>query len=95
MEEIWKTVTVNSEEGLKTRATRRERSVVKFDKQMNFVSEYPSATIAARENNTHSTHILECCMQGKHRSAGGFRWMYKEDYNKILENDNNRNNEQA
>lgn len=68
------------EEGDKTRLTKREKPVVKFDKEMNYICEYPSATIAAKDNNTYSTHIGVSCNNTTRRTAGGFRWMYKDDY---------------
>lgn len=70
------------EEGDKTRLTKREKPVVKFDKEMNYICEYPSATIAAKDNNTYSTHIGVSCNNTTRRTAGGYRWMYKEDYEK-------------
>ena len=68
------------EEGLKTRTSRREKPVVQLDKNCNFIAEYRSAVDAAKKNNLHSTHIADCCIQGLHRTSGGYRWMYKEKY---------------
>lgn len=68
------------EEGLKTRTSRREKPVVQLDKNCNFIAEYRSAVDAAKKNNLHSTHIADCCTQGLHRTSGGYKWMYKEEY---------------
>lgn len=68
------------EEGLKTRTSRREKPVVQLDKNCNFIAEYRSAVDAAKKNNLHSTHIADCCIQGLHRTSGGYKWMYKEEY---------------
>lgn len=71
------------EERDNTRLTKREKPVVKFDKQMNYICEYPSAVVASRDVNTPSTNIARCCAVGTHTSAGGFRWMYKDEYDKL------------
>lgn len=71
------------EEGDKTRLTKREKPVVKFDKQMNYICEYPSAVVASRDVNIPSTNIARCCAVGTHTSAAGFRWMYKDEYDKL------------
>lgn len=73
------------EEGDRTRLTKRERPVVKFDKQMNYLCEYPSAVVASKDVNIPSTNIARCCAVGTHTSAAGFRWMYKEDYEKTID----------
>lgn len=71
------------EEGDKTRTTKREKPVVKLDKQMNYICEYPSAVVASRDVNIPSTNIARCCAVGTHTSAAGFRWMYKDEYDKL------------
>lgn len=68
------------EEGIKTRTSRRERPVVQLDKDCNFIAEYHSAVDAAKKNSLCATNINACCAQGLHRTAGGYRWMYKEKY---------------
>lgn len=71
------------EEGDKTRLTKRERPVVKFDKEMNYICEYPSAVVASKDVSIPSTNIARCCAVGTHTSAAGFRWMYKDEYEKL------------
>lgn len=56
--------------------------VVQLDKNGEFVQEYRSIAYAIRE--TGVIHICECC-QGKRKTAGGFKWMYKEDYDKLTQ----------
>lgn len=73
------------EEEDKTRQTKREKPVVMLDKNMNYICEYPSAVFASKEVSTPSTNISRCCIIGTHTSAGGYRWMYKEDYNNLVE----------
>ena len=57
-------------------------AIVQLDKNGGFIKEYRSIAYAIRETNI--IHICECC-QGKRKSAGGFRWMYKEDYDKLTQ----------
>lgn len=71
------------EEGVKTRSSRRERPVVQFDKKMNFIAEYPTSVAASKEVNIPSTNITRCCAVGKHTSAAGYHWMYKDEYDKL------------
>lgn len=73
------------EEEVKTRESKREKPIVQLDKQMNFIAEYPSSVVASDKVGTPSTNILRCCKCGLHTSAAGYRWMYKEDYNKYKE----------
>jgi group I intron endonuclease len=62
-------------------------SIVQLDKNGEFIQEYRSIAYAIRE--TDIIHICECC-QGKRKTAGGFKWMYKEDYDKLTQqNDSN------
>lgn len=74
------------EEGDKSRGTRREKPVVKLDKKtLEYICEYPSAVLAGKDVKTSSTHISRCCLVGTNISAGGFRWMYKDEYEKLKE----------
>ena len=74
------------EECDKTRMTKREKPVVQLSKDFVYINEYISAVIAAKENNTHSTHISYSCKTKGKYTSGGFRWMYKDDYVEFLKN---------
>lgn len=50
--------------------------VVQYDKQMNFIREYPSAREAERQTGATDTSISRCC-RGLAKSAGGYVWKYK------------------
>lgn len=52
--------------------------VLQFDHDGKIISEYFSATEAARVNKYTRSRISECCL-GKHPSAYGFIWRYKND----------------
>lgn len=59
------------------------RKVVQFSLSGEYISTYSSIALAAEKLSikTHN-HITSCC-RGKRNSCGGFKWMYKEDYDKI------------
>lgn len=61
--------------------------VVQLTMDNQFICEYPSAKAA--EQATGVTGHITCCCSGNRKSAGGFRWMRKEDYEKQLKNLNN------
>lgn len=57
-------------------------AVVQLTKNDEFICEYPSIKIA--EQYTHVPHHINECCRGKRETCGGFRWMYKEDYEKLI-----------
>jgi group I intron endonuclease len=52
------------------------KSVIQYDKDMNFISEYISIRDAERKTNINRSNISKCCKE-KVKSAGGFIWKYK------------------
>lgn len=62
--------------------------VIQLDRNNNFIKEWNSLTDA--KNNLHisgTTQISSCCKnKHRHNSAGGYKWMYKEDYDKFINN---------
>lgn len=66
----------------------QRRKVVQLSLDGEFVKEYPSVADADRWTNINQSSIVKCC-KGKVDTAGGFYWMYKEDYEKQLKNLNN------
>lgn len=61
-----------------------KKKVVKLSLDGIFISEYNSITEATKELKGHTTLISGVC-KGKRISAYGYKWMYKEDYEKYLE----------
>ena len=60
--------------------TNKWRSVVKLTLDGDFIEEYSSITEAAKKNDhAHVSSIYLAC-QTDRRTAGGFRWMYKDNY---------------
>lgn len=50
------------------------------------VNIYPSSKEASKNTGADRSHIIKCC-KNKAKTAGGYRWMYKEDYEKIIKAD--------
>ena len=55
---------------------RHNKAVVQYTKEGEFVAEYESALIAKEKTGINNSHIGDCCL-GKRKSAGGFKWTYK------------------
>jgi group I intron endonuclease len=54
------------------------KSVLKFDRDMNLVDEFPSIRDAMRKTGIHRSNIKKCCDE-KVKSAGGFIWRFKDN----------------
>lgn len=61
------------------------KAVIQLTRDGEYVAEYMSAKEFARSigKEKSATHINACCT-GKRGSAFGFKWMYKEEYEKSL-----------
>lgn len=53
------------------------KSVLQFDKNGNFIKEWPSISEAARITNMSAGTIVGCC-KGRRKTYKGFIWKYKE-----------------
>lgn len=69
------------EEGDKSRKEKRRHPVVCLDKQMNYICEYPTVSAAAVAMKCQPIHVSIACRDIK-RSCRGYRWMYKDEYDK-------------
>lgn len=54
-------------------------AVVQLDRNGNFIAEYTSIKEASQITGAHDTGIIACC-RGRYKSSGGYKWMYKEDW---------------
>jgi len=64
-------------------------SVIQLSRDNFFIKEWYSIADAGRNLNIYNGHITNCC-KGKRKTTGGFKWMYKSDYEKYIK-DNNKN----
>lgn len=56
---------------------KRCKPIQQYTKDMVFIREWDSATLAEKELNIHSGNITKCC-KGKLKTCGNFIWKYKE-----------------
>jgi hypothetical protein len=52
------------------------KPILQYDLEENFIKEWQSATVAAKEINLHPTSIRHC-VQGKTKTSGGYIWKAK------------------
>ena len=55
---------------------KKRKKVLKYDLEMNFITEYKSLTEAANSINGHKSDICHVC-KGKNKTSKGFIWRYK------------------
>ena len=64
--------------------TNKWKPIVKLSLNNEYICEYNSMTEASKDSDTaHISSIYQVC-NFKRPSTGGFRWMYKEDYEKTI-----------
>jgi hypothetical protein len=56
----------------------RKKPILQFDKQNNFIKEWPGIIDAAKILNIGNSAIQQCC-NGKQKTSGGFVWKYKNN----------------
>lgn len=62
----------------------RMKKVIQIDFNNNYIREWECATYAEEAFDIIKGKITECC-KGQRKSTGGFKWMYKEDYDKLTQ----------
>ena len=63
---------------LQSMALRRQKPIIQYDKDMNFIKKYPSTTNAVKNSTFHNSAISSCC-SGSRKTHGGFIWKYAKD----------------
>ena len=63
------------------------KAVVKLTKGWEYVETYESAKSAERDTGSKSQNIGRSCKLKGNALCHGFRWMYEEDYIKMINND--------
>lgn len=53
------------------------KPIIQYDKSMNILAEYASLSEASRQTSINAQNISAVCL-GKNKSAGGYKWAYKE-----------------
>ena len=54
-------------------AKQKSQPIKQYDLKNNFIKDWPSATIAAKELNIDNSSIRKC-IKGQRKTAGGFQW---------------------
>lgn len=63
----------------------KAKRVIQLDKQGNFIREWNCMATAASECNICVSRICSCCQHKPHcKTAGGFQWMYAEEYYNMI-----------
>lgn len=65
----------------KPRVTKRK--IVQCDKDYNYIAEYDGC-MHAEKITEHDRHGISACCDGKKEFYCGYRWMYLEDYQKLI-----------
>ena len=79
----WCSSAYNNSYGTRTRrmAEKNSKPVVQLDKKGNFISEFESLREASRRTGIDDASICRCCNHKPgYKSAGGFVWIYKDEY---------------
>ena len=79
----WCSSAYNNSYGTRTRriAEKISKPVVQLEKKGNFIAEFESLREASRRTGIASISICSCCKHKPgHKSAGGFIWIYKDEY---------------
>lgn len=68
---------------LTTKHRGKDKEVVQLSLEGNFIKKYPSVSIAKKESKIIKGNIYFCLTSGG-KSAGGYKWMYYEEYLKQI-----------
>ena len=66
---------------------KNNKLVVQLSLNREYVSEFKSTTEAERQLGISHSSISQCCTN-KQKTAGKFKWMYKEDYDEYIKQQN-------
>lgn len=61
---------------------KQGKSIVQLTVDNKYIAEYEGLSSASSALNIDTSSICACC-KGKQKTAGGYKWMYKEDWNKL------------
>ena len=60
------------------RAKKHSIPVLQYDKNGNFINDYPSIKDAERKTGINHQNICNVCRGKRYKSAGGYIWKYKQ-----------------
>lgn len=62
---------------VKGHTKKYSKAVIQYTLDGDFISEYPSIAECERQTGVPTSNICNCC-KGKIKTAGGYKWKYKE-----------------
>ncbi|MNG38488.1 hypothetical protein D3C84_1262170 [compost metagenome] len=68
--------------GVETARRKNEIKIVQLTKDSEFIKLWNSSKEASLELNMKSNSISSC-LKGRTKTSGGFKWIYKEDYDNL------------
>lgn len=77
----------NGGDGTPGATEKKNKSVLKYSIEGEFIKEYKSLKIASIENSIHASNISHCCL-GKRETAGNYVWRFKNSESKEKINTN-------
>lgn len=72
---IW-SYNILDKDDISNRNDKRNKSIIQYDSNNNFIAEYNSIADAVKYTNIKHCNISNCCL-GRQMSAGGFKWNFK------------------
>lgn len=67
------------------------KPVIQLDKDtLKFIAEYECTSYAAKAIGIKSSGNIRMCCKNRNRTCGGYKWMYKADYEKEVINKNDK-----
>ena len=61
------------------------KPIVQLDLNYQFIAEHATICQASKSTGINDSQIIRCCKhKPRNKTAGGFRWMYKEEYEKFI-----------
>ena len=63
----------------------QKKKTVQLKLDNTFINEYDSASDAAKNNGINVGSVINCCL-GISKTSHGFKWMYKDEYLKTIQN---------
>ena len=68
-----------AQQGYQAIAVKKSKPIIQYDKNMNFIAEYPSLSEAARQLQISLSNICSV-LKGRRKTVGGYIFKYKENY---------------
>jgi hypothetical protein len=83
---IWEYKDKRNDDYIIKHGRHKNIAVVQLSVDDEFIAGYKSAADAGKANKMDRSTIVRCC-RGKQKTAGGYKWMYAEEYCKTKQND--------